>query len=218
MTDDMIAFARRIDAEHSAVATALQSALSHAISAGEMLIEAKREVKRNKGKWLPWLEAHLPTLPPRTASHYVRLAKRRADLCDEIGNVLPISVTDAMATLSHPIERGFPFSEWGDYTPCGHQWGRPAWGSFSSALQTVTSLADLKPPAPRHVVKAALAGKTSGLTAPVLRQAIALLTRYAEALEKADAACAQKKRAAFNASAEQIYAVGCDGGCPPGTE
>ena len=35
--------AGRIDAEHAAVATALQSALAHAIAAGELLIEAKRK-------------------------------------------------------------------------------------------------------------------------------------------------------------------------------
>ena len=47
-------------------------------------------------------------------------------------------------------------------------------------------IAQVNPPAPRYVVKAARNGKTPGLTALALREAIALLTRYAEALEHAD--------------------------------
>jgi hypothetical protein len=176
--------AQQIDAEHNAVATALQSAIGHAISAGKMLIEAKRQVKRSKGKWLPWLAANC-SVPPRTASHYMRLAKHRADLCDENGNTLPISVTEAMDRLKHPVERGFVgWSEWGDYVPC--RWGRLAWNEqFRTALEGVTRILQFNPPAPRYVAKAVRAGKTPGLTAPVLRDVIALLTRYAEALDRA---------------------------------
>jgi hypothetical protein len=54
-------------------------------------------------------------------------------------------------------------------------------------LQAVTCITQFNPPKPRYVVRAARAGKTPGLTAPALREAIALLTRYAEALEKAEA-------------------------------
>ena len=177
-----------IEIEHNAVAVALQSALAHAIAAGELLIEVKREIRRGKGKWLPWLAANCPALSPRTASHYVWLAKHRADLSDEIGNVLPISVTQAMQLLKHPLEgreggRGCGIHEWGDYVPYGG-WGCGAWQQpFNTFLEAATRLPQLKPPAPRYVVKAARAGKTPGLTAPTLREAIALLTRYAEALE-----------------------------------
>jgi hypothetical protein len=175
--------ARDIDAEHNAVATALQSALGHAIAAGELLIEAKRQVRRGKGKWLPWLEAN-SSVPWRTASHYMRLAKHRAAFCDENGNVLPISVTRAMGLLNHYVDcGGINGSEW-DESQRWTGWGRLAWGKFGDALETVTHLTQLNPPKPRYVVQAARAGKTPGLTAEALREAIALLTRYAEALER----------------------------------
>jgi hypothetical protein len=175
--------ANRIDAEHGRVATALQSALAHAINAGEMLIEAKRHVKRSKGKWLPWLAANC-SVPARTASHYMGLAKRRLWFCDENGNVLPISVRRAVLLLNHPnTGDGAGYSEWGDYVP-DTRWGGLAWHApFAEALQLTTRLPQLNPPAPRYVAKAVRAGKTPGLTAPVLREVIALLTRYADALE-----------------------------------
>ena len=43
--DGMRDLATRIEAEHAAVAQALQSALAHAIAAGELLIVAKRQVQ-----------------------------------------------------------------------------------------------------------------------------------------------------------------------------
>jgi hypothetical protein len=180
--------ARRIDAAHSAVAVALGSAIAHAITAGLLLIEAKRHVRRDKGKWLPWLEANC-SVPARTASHYVRLAKHRTKLCDENGNVLPISVTEALLRLKHPIEgaesgRGSGEHEWGEYEPW-RGWGRLAWGvPFVTALQAVTRITQANPPAPRHVARAAREGKTPGLSASVLREAIALLMRYADALDR----------------------------------
>ena len=67
-------------------------------------------------------------------------------------------------------------------------WGRLSWGEpFVEALHAVTQLTKLNPPAPRYVVKAARDGRTPGLTAAALRDAITLLTRYAEALEDLDA-------------------------------
>jgi DUF3102 family protein len=177
--------ARRIDAEHGAVATALCSALAHAIAAGELLIEAKAKVRH--GQWLKWIEANC-SVPRRTAAHYMTLARARKDLCDQMGNVLPMSVNDALDQLKHPAERGFHgFSEWGDgKRTCS--WGCFAWGEpFNHALKAVTFITDCNPPKPRYVVRAARAGKTPNLTVTALRAAIALLTRYADALENAQA-------------------------------
>jgi hypothetical protein len=175
--------AHRINAEHDAVAVALQSALGHAIAAGEMLIEAKRQVKH--GQWLPWLAANC-SVPARTATHYMALARRRKKLSDQNGNVLPISVHEAVRWL-RPLEQwpepsGEDDREWGD----SPQWGGLSWGvPFAEALQAVTHITQYNPPKPRYIVKAARAGKTPGLSATVLREAIALLTRYADALEAA---------------------------------
>jgi hypothetical protein len=184
-TPDLV---QSIEAEHAAVGQALQSALAHAIAAGELLIVAKRQVRRDKGKWLPWLAANC-IVPARTASHYVRLAKRRAELTDENGNVLPISVRQALGLLRHPME-GSPGGEpWGALTIREDHWGGLSWGApFVNALQAVTRLTQCRPPAPRHVVKAMQEGRTPGLTTAALREAITLLTRYAEALERLERA------------------------------
>jgi hypothetical protein len=175
---------QRIEAEHAAVSFALQSALAHAIACGELLMQAKLQVKAVKGKWLPWLAENC-SIPRRTASHYMALAKRKADLTNEMGNVMPISVRQALAALSEPQERGgINGSESGR---CDG-WGGLSWGApFADALRAATRIAQCRPPAPRHVVKAARDGRTPGLTAAGLREASALLTRYAEALDGLDA-------------------------------
>jgi hypothetical protein len=145
------------------------------------LIEAKSKVRH--GQWLKWLAANC-NIPKRTAAHYMGLARRRKNLCDQNGNVLPISVNDALRQLQHPVECGYPNEPWPTHEPY-RGWGRAAWGLFNYALQEVISLPQLNPPAARYVVKASRAGKTPGLSAAALREVIALLNRYADALEKA---------------------------------
>jgi hypothetical protein len=63
------------------------------------------------------------------------------------------------------------------------RWERLAWTRFGDALQTVLSLPQLGPPRPAYLVKAFRAGKTPGLSAAALREAAALLIRYADAIE-----------------------------------
>jgi hypothetical protein len=178
--------ARRIEAEHNALTAALQSALGHAIAAGELLLEAKASVRH--GQWLNWLASNC-SVPPRTATHYMRLAGGIEKLCDQNGNVLPISVGEALHVLKGNTNpwpgHGYSGddSEWGDYEPY-RGWRRRAWGEFTEAFHTVTRLAQLNPPAARYVVRAFRAGKTPGLSAVGLRQVIALLTRYADALDR----------------------------------
>src|SRR5215831_15201763 len=57
--------AARIVAAHQAVSTALKDSVQHAITAGELLIEAKDKVGGH-GNWLPWLRDHC-TISERTA-------------------------------------------------------------------------------------------------------------------------------------------------------
>ncbi len=94
----------RINAKNDMVITALHSALGYALNAGDLLIEAKRLLKH--GQWLPWLAANC-SIPPRTVSHYMALAKHRAEFCDENGNLLPISVRHALDVL-HPEDETDP--------------------------------------------------------------------------------------------------------------
>ena len=196
----------RIEVEHAAVAQSLGAALAHAIAAGEMLIVAKRQVKH--GEWRPWLEANC-SVPARTARHYMALARRRKRLCDQNGNVLPISVHAAVEQMKEL--RGQPMSlpydpvEMEEFPSGGREyvrlteaeiqercevrlrewWHVRAWGGFGGKLAAVIELGQWSnPPAPRHVAKAAKAGKTPGLTATALREAVALMVKYAEALER----------------------------------
>jgi len=178
--------ARRIDAAHCAVAEALQSALGHAIAAGEMLIQAKRHVKRGGGQWLPWLDAN-SAVPARTASHYMALAKRRGVLCDENGNVLPISVSEAVEVLKPQREvSGVALSEeeMEEANSTCRSWRKLPWGQeFGRGLAEMIRMLERNPPKARYVVKAACKGNTPGLTSSALREVIALLNRYADALE-----------------------------------
>jgi hypothetical protein len=187
---------------------ALGSALAHAIACGELLIEAKRQVKH--GEWRPWIEANCK-VPARTARHYMALARRRKRLCDQNGNVLPLSVHDALhimrelsgAPHSWPYDPDemTEFPSFGEpYVPLTEadiqarrqarrearqgRWRVQNWRDFGALLETALMLGQWdNPPKPRHVAKAAKTGRTPGLTAESLRAVIAILTRYAEALE-----------------------------------
>jgi hypothetical protein len=85
--------ADEIRTEVASAETAFQSALQHAITAGEKLIEAKGLVEH--GQWLPWLEANFPGTD-RTASTYMRLARNSETVSD-----LP-TVRDAIQFLATP--------------------------------------------------------------------------------------------------------------------
>jgi hypothetical protein len=87
--------ADEIRAEVAAADAGIQSAVRHAIQAGEKLIEAEGLVRH--GEWLPWLEANLNGSAD-TAGNYMRLARNS----EHVRN-LP-SVRQALALLSAPKE------------------------------------------------------------------------------------------------------------------
>ena len=182
--DNRLVLVASIEIEHAEVGQALQSALAHAIAAGELLIEAKRRVQH--GEWRPWLEANC-SVPARTARHYMALARRRKQLCDQNGNVLPISVHAAMRQLEHLKGEPYPlpydpyemteFPSGGlPYVPLTEaereqrrearrrEWFVQAWGGFGEILQSAIGLVTWgNPPAPRFVAKAAKSGKCPDL-------------------------------------------------------
>jgi hypothetical protein len=82
-----------IRTEVDAAEADFQSAVQHAIRAGELLIDAKAQVKH--GGWLPWLEANFP-LSERTARNYMRMAEKSATVAD-----LP-TIREAVALLTVP--------------------------------------------------------------------------------------------------------------------
>jgi hypothetical protein len=69
------------------------------VAAGDMLNEAKHQIKLNKhARWLPWLKEHCG-IPERTAQLYMRLA----GLPPEIRNVADFSVRGAIELLTETV-------------------------------------------------------------------------------------------------------------------
>ena len=88
--------AARIRIEHEATAAALQRRVMHAMAAGDLLIEAKAQLKH--GQWLPWLAKHC-VISERTAQLYVKLAKKRTTIEKE-------QIRNDVADLTLNEERG----------------------------------------------------------------------------------------------------------------
>jgi hypothetical protein len=89
--------AARIQLEHLAVSTALKDSVRHAIAAGELLLEAKKQV--GHGQWLTWLERHC-SISERTAQLYMRCSKNRAAIEEQIRNgIADLSLNEAAAVL-----------------------------------------------------------------------------------------------------------------------
>lgn len=89
--------AARIKAEHDAYIAAVKQSLTRAMAAGDMLIEAKAQLKH--GQWRQWL-AERCGIPERTASHYMRLARNRPAIEAEIGTVADLTVRGAVSLLA----------------------------------------------------------------------------------------------------------------------
>jgi hypothetical protein len=94
--------AEEIAVEVQAMEEGWHQTLSHAITAGQKLTEAKSLV--NHGQWLPWLEEHFPG-HPKTATNYMRLAANRSRVAD-----LP-TVRDALDALAKPNQKKLPSGE-----------------------------------------------------------------------------------------------------------
>jgi Protein of unknown function (DUF3102) len=74
-SNSLAELAARIVAEHTAIRGLLSESVVHAMGAGDLLIEAKSQLKH--GQWLPWLRDHCH-ISERTAQLYMRCAKNRA--------------------------------------------------------------------------------------------------------------------------------------------
>jgi hypothetical protein len=82
--------AARIRTEHEAVSLALKRGVTHAMMAGDLLLEAKLAVPH--GRWLQWLTDNCDALSERTVQLYMKLAKNRVTIEKEMAN--PQSVAD----------------------------------------------------------------------------------------------------------------------------
>jgi hypothetical protein len=99
VSNSLVDLAARIRIEHEATASALKSSVEHAMAAGELLIEAKSQLKH--GQWLPWLAEHC-VIPERTAHLYMRLARNRPEIEISATPVADMSIRGAVALLTVP--------------------------------------------------------------------------------------------------------------------
>jgi hypothetical protein len=79
--------------EHQLVRGAASAMLEHAMSAGDALIEAEREVER--GGFLSWLAVSLPHLSQSTATKYMCVARNR----ERVTESGAVSIREAMSLL-----------------------------------------------------------------------------------------------------------------------
>jgi Protein of unknown function (DUF3102) len=106
LSNSLADLAARIRAEHEGARTAVKRGTEHAITCGELLIEAKGQLEH--GQWAQWLIEHCE-MSGRTARLYMQLARKRAELVEaENGNVANLSVRGALALIAPAIGRPDP--------------------------------------------------------------------------------------------------------------
>jgi hypothetical protein len=135
----LIDIAARIKIEHQAVAASLRQSVHHAIAAGELLLQAKKQVAH--GKWLSWLGEHCSELSERSAQAYMKLARNKT----EIPNpqlTADLTIDAALKSLSKP--KGIPWQK----RINSHL-------NYEASLKglTVTELLEGREPKPRAVPK-----------------------------------------------------------------
>jgi hypothetical protein len=92
----------RLKDEHAAVAKALKTSLKHALTAGDILIEAKAQLEH--GQWLPWLKSC--GLSERTTQRYIRLARYRTTIEANPTTLSDLGISGALALLVVPRDSG----------------------------------------------------------------------------------------------------------------
>jgi len=83
-------------AEHEAVKAACRDAVAHAFRVGELLIEAKAQVKH--GEWLPWLAANVP-FSQSMARGYMQLARLDPEDRQRVGDLPLRGALEALGKL-----------------------------------------------------------------------------------------------------------------------
>ena len=98
--------AARIAAEHEAAGAATRKTLQHAITAGELLIEAKDRV--GHGRWENWLKKTC-NVPPRSATKYMKLAEGRETIeKNQIGLGADLTINAALRLLKPKTKKAEP--------------------------------------------------------------------------------------------------------------
>ena len=101
--DPLDGLAERINDEHRIAAGFFEKHLDHAIKAGRLLLQAKATLAArhgsSHGRWLAWLAANC-TVPARTATKYMRIARR----ADKIGDLSGLSLREVEKLCASPLE------------------------------------------------------------------------------------------------------------------
>jgi hypothetical protein len=95
--------AARIRTEHETIRRIMADAVKRAMNAGDMLLEAKKQLKeqgQGYGYWMPWLEKHCD-MSQRTANLYMRLAKNRK-VIEASGDIAGLTLNAAARLLAPP--------------------------------------------------------------------------------------------------------------------
>jgi hypothetical protein len=79
--EKLSALAKNIRTEHAAAQTAMCLSVAHAFNCGAALIQAKAAVP--SGMWFRWLWINCK-LSKRTALRYIRIAKHRVEIDDQL--------------------------------------------------------------------------------------------------------------------------------------
>jgi hypothetical protein len=98
ISNSLADLAARIKAEHEATAASLKSGVEHAMAAGDLLVEARAQLKH--GQWLPWLNTC--GISERMAQRYMRLARNRAAIEAKYDTVSDLGIKGALAMLTVP--------------------------------------------------------------------------------------------------------------------
>jgi hypothetical protein len=110
LSNSLTDLAARIKAEHTAIHGLLSDSVERAMAAGDLLIEAKGQLKH--GQWLPWLRDHCE-ISERTAQLYMRCAKNRAEIEKRTKSAMVADLTlneaAAVLMLSSDAQKLFDF-------------------------------------------------------------------------------------------------------------
>jgi hypothetical protein len=98
--------AGQINAEHASFESALRKGLEHARNAGELLVEARRQIPH--GRWLSWLNTHCPGVTARTAQRYMRVASRWDELVVKCDTVSHLTFNQAVRLLTNESQDSTP--------------------------------------------------------------------------------------------------------------
>ena len=135
--------ADRIRAAHAEAQSAFVHALDRAMTAGDLLIEAKTQL--DHGAWLPWLRDAC-AVSERTAQAYMRLARNRPALEEQIRNgVADIGVRGALALLTEPrcpdAEQPAPTADNPSWTPSYREAAHAAAAALNQVVESGASVA-----------------------------------------------------------------------------